>query len=181
MSLLHTINHPSRLHDIKFCKPVQREGEVLFAAAEDKKVSVYDLLSKGAKPNLIAQIVGHENRSVSIHICNSVSLSDRDCRIKALQTLDISLPSSGSNSISTTILSTVSSDGKIHIYDLAELEIPEQKEILPVATYDTKGTRLTCVALGEGELTSELGGKRKRESEEEEEEEWGGIDEGKGE
>ncbi|KAF9067183.1 WD40-repeat-containing domain protein, partial [Rhodocollybia butyracea] len=161
MSLLHSINHPSRLHDIKFCKPVRREREVLFAAAEDKKVSVYDLLPKGAKPNLIAQIVGHENR------------------IKALQTLDISLPSSGSSPTSTTILSTVSSDGNIHIYDLAELEIAEQKEILPVATYDTKGTRLTCVALGEGELTSELGGKRKREREngEEEEEEWGGIGE----
>lgn len=104
----------------------------------------------------------------------------------------------------------MSSDGKIHIYDLYDLPefetepTPQKiKEIQPVAMYDTKGTRLTCVTLAEGDMptasshTAEeeedrddhddtgpnLGEKRKHdgdvENEEEEGEdgEWGGVDE----
>lgn len=65
MVLLHTINHPSRLHDLKFCKRVQGEGEVLLAAGEDKKVTVYEVSTDREKmPSAIAYMVGHTNRSV---------------------------------------------------------------------------------------------------------------------
>lgn len=63
---------------------------------------------------------------------------------------------------------TVSSDGKIHIYDLASVpEGPSSTpiEIHPVAEYDSKGTRLTCVTLAEADVedgVAPINGKRKR-------------------
>lgn len=63
MTLLHTIQHPSRLHDVKFCARVLGEGEVLLAGAEDKKLSVYDISGDSSRPpKIIAQMVGHGNR-----------------------------------------------------------------------------------------------------------------------
>lgn len=63
MILLHTIRHPSRLHDLKFCKRVGGQGEVLLVAGEDKKVTVYDVPSDIQKvPTPIAYMVGHTNR-----------------------------------------------------------------------------------------------------------------------
>jgi protein MAK11 len=92
--------------------------------------------------------------------------------VKALQTLDIALPPS-SGRTSTTIVCTVSSDGKIHVYDLDHIPSRADKvvEIAPVAEYDSKGTRLTCVTLGDGEVLGgvdgQVNGKRKREDDEE--------------
>lgn len=88
------------------------------------------------------------------------------CRVKAAQVLQIALPSSSDRS-STTIVSTISSDGKIHIYDLAELLTSgdEKHQLHPAAVYDTKGSRLTCLALAEGAAPSNgptANGKRKR-------------------
>ncbi|TFK71425.1 WD40 repeat-like protein [Pluteus cervinus] len=138
MTLIHIINHPSRIHDVKFCKRLDSGDEALLVGAEDKKVSVYDnLFTQDQEPKLVAEFVGHSNR------------------IKALKTLDIALPS-GSKRPYTTIVCTVSSDGKIHIYDLSRLP-PAQAisnsptQIDPVSEYDSKGTRLTCLTLAEGD------------------------------
>jgi len=63
MTLLHTIDHPSRLHDLKFCLRVVGEGELMLAAAEDKKVSVYQFSEDPeVVPRIIASLVGHSNR-----------------------------------------------------------------------------------------------------------------------
>ncbi len=63
VKLLHTITHPSRIHDVKFCKRAIGEGEVLLVAAEDKKVSVYDLPSDRTQvPTVVAEMIGHTNR-----------------------------------------------------------------------------------------------------------------------
>lgn len=84
-----------------------------------------------------------------------------------MQTLDIALPPSTAGLVSTTIVCTVSSDGKIHLYDMAT--VPENAsatkivELNPIVEYDTKGTRLTCVALADGEAVGPpVNGKRKR-------------------
>ncbi len=80
------------------------------------------------------------------------------------------------------------------MYDLsllpppAQIQASEIAEISPVVTYDTKGSRLTCVTLAEGEEhhveqpVPEKDAKRKRESdsEVEEHEEWQGFSEGDG-
>jgi protein MAK11 len=106
--------------------------------------------------------------------------------VKAVQTLNIALPSSTAGLASTTIVCTVSSDGKIHLYDMAA--VPEHAgatkivELNPIAEYDSKGTRLTCVALADGESVGPpVNGKRKRgeegpsasEDEDEDEDEYG--------
>ena len=111
-------------------------------------------------------------------------LLNKSCRVKAIDTISVALPSTRRDS--TTILSSVSSNGTVNVYDLSLLPPPapiapsDIPEILPVVTYDSKGSRLTCVTLAEGEVdhveqhSLEEVAKRKRESDsdgEEEEEE----------
>jgi protein MAK11 len=68
MDRLHTIIHPSRLHDVRFCKRIIGEGEVLLVAAEDKKLSIYDISNEPEKiPTVIAVMIGHSNRSSSFY------------------------------------------------------------------------------------------------------------------
>ncbi|KAJ7860461.1 WD40-repeat-containing domain protein [Mycena olivaceomarginata] len=173
MNLIHTITHPSRLQDVKFCARVNGAGDVLLAGAEDKKLSVYELSTDPEKPpRVIAEMTGHANR------------------VKAIATLPIALPPA-SGRASTTVVCTASSDGKIHVYDLAALPAQAGSTVLemtPVAEYDSKGTRLTCVTLADGDVeeSGAVNGKRKRAADEEDEEEededegegaeeWGGV------
>ncbi|KAI0050948.1 WD40 repeat-like protein [Auriscalpium vulgare] len=163
---LHTVNHASRIHDVKFVRRVDSDDDVLLVAGEDKKVTAYAVSSDPDEaPKPIAHFVGHGNRA------------------KAIDTLRIALPLASRPS--TTILSSVSSDGTIHVYDLYALSPPSAAsqdkalpEISPVAVYDSTGTRLTCVTLADGQAggsdSGEVGKKRARddvgEPEEEEEE-----------
>jgi protein MAK11 len=117
----------------------------------------------------------------------TLSYSNKSCRVKAIDTIRVALPSTQRDS--TTILSSVSSDGTVNVYDLSILPPPapiapsDIPEISPVVTYDSKGSRLTCVTLAEGEVdhaeqpSPEKVAKRKREldSDAEEEEEWEGF------
>jgi protein MAK11 len=86
----------------------------------------------------------------------------------------------------------VSSDGTINVYDLSHLPPPSLSEEIdivetsPVVTYDSKGSRLTCVTLADGDAgppgqpEQSKGAKRERESESEssevEEDEWEGLE-----
>ncbi|KAG2061657.1 WD40 repeat-like protein [Suillus hirtellus] len=174
MVLRHTITHPSRIHTIRFSKRVNGSGELLLVGAEDKKLSIYDIPDDPEKmPTVIAEMTGHSNR------------------VKAVEILPLALPRStkANASLSTIILCTVSSDGKIHIYDLASLPADQKAgsetlQIPPVAEYDTKGTRLTCVTIADGEAlkhAKSVTGKRKRgdeDSEQEDEDEGWGAPEG---
>lgn len=85
----------------------------------------------------------------------------------------------------------MSSDGTINVYDLSLLPPPglsEETDIVetsPVVTYDSKGSRLTCVTLADGDVDRleqpkhNKGTKREREPEssEAEEDEWEGLPE----
>ncbi|KAH9851888.1 WD40 repeat-like protein [Lenzites betulinus] len=157
MELLHSITHPSRLHDIMFCKSVDGEGELLLAGGEDKKLSVYEVHKDHTKvPTIIADMVGHTNR------------------VKALDTIQIALPE-GCTRKSTTLVCTISSDGKVRLFDLAVLPVSAQEkaQLEPIAEYDTKGTRLTCLTLADGDTDANpsVNGKRKREDDEDGDEE----------
>ncbi|KAJ7623718.1 WD40-repeat-containing domain protein, partial [Roridomyces roridus] len=170
MNLIHTLTHPSRIQDIKFCKRVNGQGDVLLVGAENKKLSIYEISNDpDTPPRIVAEMTGHDNR------------------VKALETLSIALPPA-SGRPSTTIVCTVSSDGNIRLFDLAALPAQRSSEVLeikPVVEYDTKGTRLTCVTLADGDAAGgeQLNGKRKRDEEEEEQsageededEDWGGV------
>ena len=91
--------------------------------------------------------------------------------MKAVQTLDIALPEA-SGRASTTIVCTASSDGFINIYDLASVPVVADEpsgatKIEPVVTYDSKGTRLTCVTLADGSVdVTPIAGDAKRKRDE---------------
>ncbi|CAA7269264.1 unnamed protein product [Cyclocybe aegerita] len=160
MDPLHAITHPSRIHDVKFCKRVDGEGEILLVAAEDRKLYVYQVPTDSATPSIVAEMIGHQNR------------------VKAVQTLEMALPEASGRK-STTIAATVSSDGFINVYDIAAIPSSSEnpsglpKTIEPQTSYDSKGTRLTCITLADGDASSAPiagSGKRKRDEDAEEEE-----------
>jgi len=68
MVLLYTITHPSRIHDIKFFFSEGKDSktELLMVAAEDKKVSIYELPKDNeGDPTIVAYLSGHSNRYAS--------------------------------------------------------------------------------------------------------------------
>ena len=85
--------------------------------------------------------------------------------MKAVDTLEVSLP----NRTVTTLVATISSDGKARVYDLAQVPKPVPKSkvetIMPVGEYDSNGSRLVCLALVDSDSVEEgssVVGKRKR-------------------
>lgn len=166
MTILHTITHPSRIHDIRFTKRVNGEGELLLVAAENKLVTIYDVPSIPEQPpTVICELFGHQNR------------------VKAVDTLSIALPpieGQPDARTSTIVATTISSDGWIRVFDLADVSADpsppnERVQLHAVAEYDTKGTRLTCMVMADGEPAEgeEAGvvGKRKRAADSDGEEE----------
>jgi len=92
--------------------------------------------------------------------------------VKAVDTIKVSLP----NRATTTLVATISSDGKARVYDLAQVPKPVPKSevavIEPVGEYDSDGSRLVCLALVDNDEVEEEGsvvGKRKRGDQEEDE------------
>lgn len=75
--------------------------------------------------------------------------------MKAIDILSIAVDSSLHSW--TTILSTVSSDGFIRVFDLGQINggTGSSPQVLEaIAEYDTKGSRLTCCTLADGEIRS---------------------------
>ena len=97
-------------------------------------------------------------------------------RVKAIDILAVATPSGPRPW--TTIMSSISSDGWIRIFDIGQLserlKLAEGKEvpqITSIASYDTKGTRLTCCALADGEAVAlKVTGKRKGDFEDDDDE-----------
>jgi len=93
--------------------------------------------------------------------------------VKAVQLLPVAVPPY-IESKSTTYASTISSDGFIRLFDMADVTQALSSTEKPVAiesvtSYDTKGSRLTCLAMADDELVadaSNAGGKRKRDEDE---------------
>lgn len=75
-----------------------------------------------------------------------------------------------------TFAATVSSDGRIHLYDLTAVlnlsDVAEREplDVAPIAVYDTKGSRLTCVTITErGEGPDQTESKKRKHSAESDE------------
>jgi len=153
MSLMQTITHTSRVHDLRFCKCEGDENrEFLLVAGEDKKVVVYDTAGgDDTSLPIVGELVGHQNR------------------VKAVDIITVSLPSSApsTQTTSTTLACTISSDGWIRVFDLASLSTSKTGtavQLQSMGEYDTKGSRLTCLTLADGELVENnqvTNGKRK--------------------
>jgi protein MAK11 len=181
MSLLYSVTHAARIHDILFVEEgKESKHSVLLVAAENKKVSAYLVLSSPPQPEIqednddeeevstlkvFAECIGHSNRRVESSLLPlSVKLTSCARRVKALASLCMALPVSPTQTRSyTTILTTISSDGKVLVYDLAPLasaasasssseaatEASEILQLSPVAEYDSAGSRLTCLTVAE--------------------------------
>ncbi|WVQ76400.1 hypothetical protein IAR50_006066 [Cryptococcus sp. DSM 104548] len=117
---------------------------------------------KGAELDRVATLVGHTNR------------------VKDISSLLFTVPTP-SGPRPTVLLTSVSSDGLINLYDLAQTlekeEDGEENRVEPASQYDTKGTRLTCVFLADGQEAGKIR-KVKEEVVSEEEEESDEEDEG---
>jgi len=190
MSVHASLSSPSRFHDLRFAffpldaaDPAQKE--FLFIACEDGKTRVYDIThTKGVAPGdegltapapeltVAAELVGHANR------------------VKMLDLLEVALPTAEPSS--TIVLTSISSDGKINLYNLAQLASAPKDEngvaqLSPAAVHDTDGSRLTCVGVvglvdrkdgGQGGDDGEESSDEEEESDDEDDEEFGEGDEG---
>lgn len=111
-------------------------------------------------------MIGHGNRYAQALVALTLGLTCRCRRVKAVDSLDVLLP----NQIATTLVATISSDGKARVYDLAQVPKPAPMQkvetIEPVGEYDSNGSRLVCLALVDSARMEEEGsavvGKRKR-------------------
>ena len=84
LALLHTLEHSSRIHDVKFAQRVDGQGEVVLVAAEDKRTTVYEVSpDSGAFVRAIAYLVRHGNRYV--HSLPKMSRSN-GCTVSRLLT-----------------------------------------------------------------------------------------------
>ena len=96
-------------------------------------------------------------------------------RVKAVNIIKVALPSTSPSipTSSTTLACTISSDGWIRTFDLAPIlssTTDNAIELQAIAEYDTKGSRLTCLTVADGELVDEnraKNSKRKRADEDE--------------
>ncbi|KAG8739793.1 hypothetical protein FRC10_005176 [Ceratobasidium sp. 414] len=136
MTMLDNITHHSRIHSVKYWQNPELPGqEFLLVAAEDRFVTAYLVGDAQQQSRIIAKFGGHTNR------------------VKALDLLDVS--TAGREGHTTTLMSTASSDGNIFVYDLAVMLTSsgssEISTFQPIASYDTRGSRLVCLTMADGE------------------------------
>ncbi|EIM19418.1 WD40 repeat-like protein [Wallemia mellicola CBS 633.66] len=143
----------TKFNDIGFVKPHKSQGfeddvEFLAVASEDKRVLLYAVGQPSDEPKeatLIAELVGHQNRVKSVRFGNVAD-------------------------ILTAI--TISSDGFVRAFDLTPLKPSSKQEKLEcVSSYDTKGTRLTCLDVASAGYEVDNGEESEEEQENEEEQE----------
>ena len=74
MKLSCTMTHPSRIHDVRFCKAVYEEEEFLLVGAEDKAITIYhpDGGDETSLP-VVAKFVGHSNRCANFFLVASLN------------------------------------------------------------------------------------------------------------
>ncbi|WVF66398.1 hypothetical protein IAT40_001138 [Kwoniella sp. CBS 6097] len=173
LKLLHTLTTKSRFNTLVFAslpssgedEDDDGEEELLCVGTEKGVVEIYSITvgtdeeseeeeedededenkvetGKGAEVEKIATLVGHTNR------------------IKSVSALPFAAPALNKEGglRKTTLLTTASSDGLINLYDLSaisDLRSPpadgQEQTVEPVASYDTKGSRLTCVYIADGQ------------------------------
>ncbi|KAL7418950.1 transcription initiation at TATA-containing promoter protein [Cryptotrichosporon argae] len=169
LNLLYTLGTKSKYNAVLFAQMPAEDGEgreLLCVGTEKGLVEVYDFSyeeseedeqdneddaddAEGSAPKAtvdrVATLVGHTNR------------------IKAMSSLRFTPP----GSVPTVLFTTVSSDGLINLHDLALVPTSggANTNVEPIAAYDTKGSRLTCVFLADGGVKGPAGVKAKKEVE----------------
>lgn len=159
MTKIGSIPSTRRLHDIVFAK--LDETEYLLTGTEEGKLLLYrldfseDSSEKGTACQLLGALAGHSNRYVARSSCYRLTTLGLTylafCnRIKAISHMKMELADGPVH-----FVTTVSSDGNINIHDLTrsaeilQTNSTEDIETPPIATYDTKGSRLVCCCTAE--------------------------------
>ncbi|KDN52379.1 WD40 repeat-like protein [Tilletiaria anomala UBC 951] len=143
MKVLGEITAKVRWHDVRFYSVKARE--LMFVAGEDKMVHVYDVAEPFEVEGIptfkeIARLVGHNNR------------------VRTVCVQPVKPSGTNSNEAKDTLAAvTISSDGLIRAFDLSPLvaavgssradETASPLELPSAASYDTKGSRLTCLSV----------------------------------
>jgi len=150
MKRINTIAFPKRLLDVRFASAQDdsgKEHEMLLVATEDGKVLCYDVSE--------AVAAGGDDDDEREAVAKAV-FGGHSNRVKAISVLRLRLPDDDAKVVKT-LFSTVSSDGKINVHDLShaftsassDVAVSAADAIQPIASYDTKGSRLVCCTMAE--------------------------------
>jgi len=139
MNRLATLTSLSRFHDLQFANIDGQE--VFLVGCEDRKVRIYTFV-EAAEDAADGKDDADENEKDPLKFQCFAELVGHANRVKAVSVTKV---------LNQHTATTISSDGSIHVYSLANLaaaigaESPLQ--IKPVQRYDTKGSRLTCLTV----------------------------------
>ncbi|WVW81513.1 hypothetical protein I302_103507 [Kwoniella bestiolae CBS 10118] len=169
LKLLHTLETKSRFNTLLFATipPVngpETEEELLCVGTEKGVVEVYNIKVGIEEPQSESEdeqedeAEGSESKGKGATVERVGTLVGHTNRIKSISALRFEVPAEDDEIRPTILLTTVSSDGLINVYDLFFVENSheiagkgENNTIDPIASYDTKGSRLTCVTLADGQ------------------------------
>lgn len=146
---MHTLETKSRFNHLLFADVPGSEAELLCIGTEKGVVEVYDVEIGQADDDEDdedddEEDEDEENAKGPFAIVDRVAtLVGHTNRIKDVSSINFTAPSGP-----TVLLTTVSSDGFINLYDLAAAQ--DGAEVQPVASYDTNKSRLTCVSITDG-------------------------------
>ncbi|KAK6904938.1 hypothetical protein I203_105757 [Kwoniella mangroviensis CBS 8507] len=170
LKLLHTLETKSRFNTLLFATilPVNgpmSEEELLCVGTEKGIVEVYNIKVGTEEPHSDSEdededeeAEASETKGNSAKVERVGTLVGHTNRIKSLSALPFEVPAEDEEIRPTILLTTVSSDGLINVHDLFWVEnspqfqgVGEDNTIEPIASYNTKGSRLTCVTLADGQ------------------------------
>ncbi|WVQ64545.1 uncharacterized protein L199_002712 [Kwoniella botswanensis] len=170
LKLLHTLETKSRFNTLLFATipPVNgpmTEEELLCVGTEKGIVEVYNIKVGTEEPQSDSEdedeegeAEGSETKGNGAKVERVGTLVGHTNRIKSISALPFEVPAEDEEIRPTILLTTVSSDGLINVHDLFWVEnspqfqgVGENNTIEPIASYNTKGSRLTCVTLADGQ------------------------------
>lgn len=144
MQLLRHLSSPSRFHDVAF---LEKDGcDLLLVACEDGKVRIYKDMSEGIEATHqehVSELAGFKNRCVQVtqdHCTGIDSSLRRPDRVKSLAIVEV---------LGQHLCTAISSDGSIKTFSLSDINVQassrDPQVLEAVSSYDTKGSRLTCM------------------------------------
>ncbi|WWC85548.1 uncharacterized protein L201_000412 [Kwoniella dendrophila CBS 6074] len=170
LKLLHTLETKSRFNTLLFAtlpaiNEDEEEQELLCVGTEKGVVEVYTIEVGLNEPSDDSdeedeeegEDPGSESKGKGAEVIKIGTLIGHTNRIKSISALPFAVPTSAGQIKPTILLTTASSDGFINLYDLSLVTQPNstagiKKTVEAVASYNTKGSRLTCVYLADGQV-----------------------------
>ncbi|KAL1407666.1 Protein mak11 [Vanrija albida] len=197
LKLVHTLETKSRFNHLAFVELPSAAGdddsddggvELLAIGTEKGVIEVYTV-ELGSSDDEDEEDEDEDDdddaeaaaKGPSADVDRIATLTGHTNRIKSLSALPFAAAPGGP----TVLLTSVSSDGLINLYDMGQVATAtagEADDIKPVASYDTKGSRLVCVTMADGPVprvpkaaaaatAAATGGKRAAFADEDDEEE----------